>query len=275
MTHFKLNRLSPLIEALKEKGDILAVLCYGSFAEGSLDEKSDIDLLVIAQKIPTPSVRQKLYTSLPIQDLNLNKSFGTWGVPAWAPIHDEFAFSGKKIEIGYNTAVWVENAVAKIASEGLTHLPDFPFRAYTFLGLLDNAISLFEKDNYFTALRRKLSPYPQKLKKSIIAENLPLFLENFSDLKDIADRNVGVLAFEFYLFRTIDALIQLLFAINEVYDPASKRIEKHLEILPKIPEHFLHLINDLLPIFFTQKQEILLCLRESEIFLQDNVSFLH
>jgi predicted nucleotidyltransferase len=275
MAHFELNTLSPLLEDLQKTKNIFAILCYGSFAEGSVDEKSDVDLLVIAEDIPKPSLRQKIYSLSTTQDLILNKSFGTWGVPAFAPVNDELIFLEKKIELAYNTTTWVENAVEEITSKGLSQLSDFPFRAYTFLGLLDNALSLFEKDNYFTTLRRKLYPFPQKLKKAIIAENLPLFLENFSDLKEIAERNVGVLAFEFYLFRAIDALIQLLFAINEVYDPASKRIEKHLWALSKIPESLPHLINDLLPIFFTQKQEIILCLQETELFLQENISFLH
>jgi hypothetical protein len=102
--------------------------------------------------------------------------------------------------------------------------------------------------------------------QALLAENLPLFEENLSDLIDISQRNVGVLAFEFYLFRAIEAAIQILFALNETYDPASKRIENHLQRFSKLTPNFNLLIQDLLPLFFTKKKETIENLEEMRLF---------
>ena len=37
---------NPLIESISDNSKIEAVLCYGSYAEGMQDDKSDIDLFV-------------------------------------------------------------------------------------------------------------------------------------------------------------------------------------------------------------------------------------
>ncbi|HET9843093.1 MAG TPA: nucleotidyltransferase domain-containing protein, partial [Gammaproteobacteria bacterium] len=250
---FSLQSLNPIIQSLNKEINITAVLCYGSYAEGTQDEKSDIDLLVICDDlIPESSVRYKIYEKNNGQQIKLQKPHENWET-TWTPINDEFLYKGKKIEIGYNLSSWVKDVVNKIVNEGKTTLEDFQFRPYTFLGLLENSVCLFEKENFISLIRKQIRPFPPTLKAEIVKENFSIFNESLEDLEDFNHRDIGLLAFQFMLFRGLDAAIQIIFAINEVYYPASKREEKHLMRLPKLPQGMHELIYDLLPGFFNRK----------------------
>lgn len=263
-----LQSLSPLIQSLNTASNIEAVLCYGSYAEGTQDDKSDIDLLVICkQAIPSAELREKVYKQNQGTQIILGKSHENWET-SWTPINDEFVLNDKKIEIGYNRSKWAQDVVTQIIDEGKTTLEDFQFRPYTFLGLLENSICLFEKESFLTQLKQQIRPFPAKLKESIIAENLSVFNESLVDLEDFSQRDIGLLAFQFMLFRALDAAIQIIFAINEVYYPASKREEKHLMRLAMLPEGMHELIYDLLPVFYNRKNEIIKSLKAIKLFIE-------
>ena len=108
----------------------------------------------------------------------------------------------------------------------------------------------------------------KRLFPEIIKENLSIFNESVDDLEDFSQRDIGLLAFQFMLFRGLDAAIQIIFAINEVYYPASKREEKHLMRLSKLPQGMHELIYDLLPVFFNRKNEILMRLKDIKLFIE-------
>lgn len=102
-----LQSLNPLIQSLNTVSNIEAVLCYGSYAEGTQDDKSDIDLLVICKEtIPSAELRKKVYEKNYGSQIILGKSHENWET-AWTPINDEFVLNDKKIEIGYNLSKWV------------------------------------------------------------------------------------------------------------------------------------------------------------------------
>lgn len=269
MTQFSLKSLDPLIHSLREQQNVIAVLCYGSYAEGTQDEKSDVDLLVICEDtIPSAEIRKELYAKNEGTKIVQQKQFENWET-TWTPINDEFVFEHKKIEIGYNTVLWVNEVISKIIKEGAITLPNFEFQPYSFLGLLENARCLYEKNHYFSNLKKQARPFPAKLKQNIIHDNLSIFNESLEDLEDYVQRDIGVLAFEFHLFRVLNAGIQIIFAINETYYPASKREEWHLMRLSKLPEGFHSLIYDLLPVFYTKKIEIINKLKAIQLFIKN------
>ncbi|MGD9592057.1 MAG: hypothetical protein AB7V32_06020, partial [Candidatus Berkiella sp.] len=170
----------------------------------------------------------------------------------------------------YNSSTWVKEIVKKVMDANTT-LPNFQFRPYTFLGLLENSLCLFEKDNFITQLRKEIRPFPFKLKEKFFNENLSIFNESLAELEDFSQRDIGLLAFQFMLFRGLDAAIQILFAINEAYYPASKREEQYLMNLPKLPQGLHALIYELLPEFYNKKKDILLRLKEVQSFIQERI----
>lgn len=265
---FSLDSLHPLIQSLNKSLNIVAVLCYGSYAEGTQDAKSDIDLLIICDEpIPEVNVRKKIYEQNQAKQIKMQITHDNWET-AWTPINDECILQGIKVEIGYNQSTWTQEKIFKIVEEGQTTFEDFEFRPYTFLGLLENSVCLFEKDNYITQLRKQLRPFSPQLKKAIIDENISIFNESIIELEDFNQRDIGLLAFQFMLFRGLDAAIQILFAINEAYYPASKREEKHLMRLSTIPQGMHELIYDLLPVFYNRKTEIVVRLKEIKLFIE-------
>jgi hypothetical protein len=116
--------------------------------------------------------------------------------------------------------------VDKVTADGATSIPELPFRPYTVLGLLANAITLYDPERFIQALKAKLYPYPPKLKDNLIQENLPILLDRLNELQDCALRGISNTSFLFHLWQACDAFISILFAINEQYDPATKRPER-------------------------------------------------
>jgi len=62
----------------------------------------------------------------------------------------------------------------------------------------------------------------------------------------MSERGIGNTAFHFHLERIIDSLGTILFAINERYDPATKRVEDVYRDLEIVPEGFLERYTKLL-----------------------------
>ena len=63
---------------------------------------------------------------------------------------------------------------------------------------------------------------------------------------DGINRELGYTRFHFFFYRMRDALHTILFALNEKYDPATKRAEVEYEKLSRLPPNFLERYTRLL-----------------------------
>jgi hypothetical protein len=106
------------------------------------------------------------------------------------------------------------------------------------LGLLANSVLLYDPQGVIQELVSLLYPYPAQLKENLLRHFWPILQAELGDLRDCAERGIGNSSFLFHLWRASDALISLLFAINEHYDPATKRPEQALAKLPWLPGNF-------------------------------------
>lgn len=264
-----------IIPILATDLDAKAILLYGSYAQNMQDEKSDFDLLVLLKAIPLPDTRRAIYEKIPhtkiveIALATLQRSNG-WD-NSWSPINDKLLIHGKKVEIGYNTIAWVNCVVKKIIVKHQTTFKEFRFRPYTFLGLLESCKILYDQKHFVHKIRSQIRPIPQPLKETIIREFLPILLETHEELKDYTARNIGILAYQFHLFRGIDALIQILFVLNDTYDPALKRMEPFLFQLKKLSPHMERFVLKVLPRFFEKQKEVSQFLEEAIQFVQQGV----
>ena len=252
-----------------------SILLYGSYAQNLQDEKSDFDLLVLLKTIPVPDTRQDAYEKIPhakiveMAPAALQQNNG-WD-NSWSPINDKLLVHGKKVEIGYNTITWVNRVVKKLIVKHQTTFKEFLFRPYTFLGLLESCKILYDHSNFIHKIRSQIRPIPQPLKRAIVQEFFPILLEAHEELKDYALRNIGILAYQFHLFRGIDALIQILFVLNDTYDPALKRMEPFLFKLEKLPTHLEGFVNNVLPRFFEKQKEVSQFLEEAIQFVYESL----
>jgi predicted nucleotidyltransferase len=230
-------RTQAVADVLATSRQVVGVICFGSLAMGRTDPSSDIDLYVFCRpRIPYKRDRHRILKRLPeLSDVVLDYPGG--GKQLW-PKQDKFRVSGLAFDVVYNLAQRVRTIVAKV-KQGKTSIPELRFRAYTMLGLLDNSIVLYDPRSFVATLRGNLYPYPKKLKEELITSALASLHEGLNELADISRRRIGKAAFLFHLMRMGDNLSALLHAINEKYDPVTKRTEQDLARLRNLPPGFL------------------------------------
>ena len=241
------SKTAPVIKGLSELQNIRGILCFGSYAVGTNDDRSDIDLYAFCQPhVPPSEVRKPCIGQIEgITGVQIDHAEFGWDVQ-WCAKGDRFRLNGILIDITYNTLQWVTTVVQKVTEEGLTSVPELRFRAHTMLGLLEESLILYDPDSVLAELQSHLRPYPLKLKQSLLSESLPVLEGSLQDLEDYLGRDIGNTAFHFHLERILDALGTMLFALNERYDPATKRVEEAYRRLAILPDRFAERYNRIL-----------------------------
>ena len=241
------NKTAPIVESLAKLEDVRAILCFGSYAMGTFDEYSDLDLFVFCEpEVVSASERRRILEGIPdVSHFEESDTAVGWD-NQWSPQIDHFRVSGTQFEISYNTVDWIRTVVRRVTQEGATSIPEQKFRPYTMLGLLDNGIILYDPRSFLRHLIDCLYPYPAQLKQQLISDSLHTLKDCLMELKDGVKRGFGLTFFHFFFHRMCDALYTLLFAVNKKYDPAVKRSEVEYEKLSILPPNFLERYTKLL-----------------------------
>lgn len=232
--------IKPVIDVLAEIESIQGIVCFGSYAMGTFDELSDIDLYVFCHPQITPSqVRGDAFRRIDgISNIEIDHAEFEWN-NQWHPKGDRFRVRGTLYDMTYNTAEWMRTVVNKVTEQGSTSIDELRLRPYTMLGLLKNSVILHDPEFVLQELKAKLYPYPAKLRQHLLAQGRSTLADSLADLNDFVERGVGNTAFHFHLGRILDALGTTLFALNEHYDPATKRVEEAYRELSIVPPDFL------------------------------------
>lgn len=233
----KIQRLTrPIIDALSGTDDVVGVVCFGSHALGTADAHSDVDLLVLCDSAVIPKgSRRTILEGLPETRRFTHHPSETGRSDAWVADADTVVMETATVDIVYNTYLWLAAVIDQVLTEGAISIPAMPFRPCTLLGLLETGLVLYDRDGRVEGLRQRLRPYPAALKANILREYRPIMADGLAELQDYARRDIGPGAFLFHLVRVLDALSCILYAINERYDPATKRGEQALSQLRLLP----------------------------------------
>jgi len=233
-------RIDTVITVLSGIEAIKGALCFGSYAMGTFDEQSDIDLYVLCDPdIITSENRRRAFEMIDgVTELEIDHQSPTWD-NQWCPAQDIFRLHGVLIDVGWNTIDWIRTVIRKVSEEGSTSFPELKFRAHTMLGLLANSVILLDPEAILHRIKSELYPYPPRLKQALLQESLPILKESLGDMRDYVDRGIGNTAFHFHLERLLEALGTIVFALNERYDPATKRIEQTYATMNRLPQDFL------------------------------------
>jgi len=231
---------APLVTALATVDAVSGIVCFGSYALGTADAESDLDLYVICDPTIMPlATRHCLYARIP-GNTALSLQYVTPGWEnAWAPQVDRVTVGKVTFDLVYTTHDWVTHVVHRVRTEGALTLPAMSFRPYTVLGLFAHAITLYDPYARVYGLRAQLLPSPAALQTNLLGVFLPIMTDGLAELRDATRRNIGPSAFLFHLERVCDALVSVLYALNEHYDPATKRAEAVLRQLALLPERFV------------------------------------
>ena len=147
------------------------------------------------------------------------------------------------------TTHWIGCAAwsSQVKTSGAISIPQLRFRPYTFLGLLENSVILYDAQGELHEIVAALYPYPPALRKSLLAASLvSLSTARWKICRITTGCRIGNTAFLFHFWRVIDGIATALFALNERYDPATKRLEQVFPSLPILPPDFIERYNGLL-----------------------------
>ena len=186
------NKTAPVVDHLAKLEDVQAILCFGSYAMGTFDEYSDLDLFVFCEPeiVPVADRRRVLKSVQGAADFEENQGALGWD-NQWSPQVDHFCVNGIRFEISYNTVDWIRTVVRRVTQEGATSIPEQKFRPYTMLGLLENGIVLYDPCSFLNHLIDCLYPYPDQLKQRLISDSLHSLKDCLVELKDGVKRGFG------------------------------------------------------------------------------------
>ena len=226
-------------DVLGECPEVVCVFVHGSVASGTADERSDVDITFICRpEIMSLSTRtevlEKIGSKWRFQDPSLDNAL-------WSECDSDGLIDGVLVDIHYQTAAWISEVLDEVVERGAITTSKMPFRPYTLAALLQRSWLLRDGDGIFGVWLERTEVYPQRLKSNILRHFTPILLENLEELKATSQRGLGPRGFIFHLNWAVDALISILFALNEVYDPADRRMEQTvLPALTCVPRDFIN-----------------------------------
>jgi predicted nucleotidyltransferase len=224
--------------ALAEHPEVSAVLVFGSVASGDVDERSDVDVLVVCRAcVPPLRDRRRLLgavgTDWVFRDRrDANRLF--------ADRDTDGLVDGVPVTVHYQTAPWIASVLGQVLVDGAVTTHALPFGPYTLPGLLQRAWLLSDKERAVAGWREQSTLFPEILRANILGRFLPVLQAHSEELLACAERQLGPRVFLFHLDRAVDALFGVLWAVNGVYDPADKRAEQtYLPRLARAPADLL------------------------------------
>lgn len=218
---------------------VVAVALAGSRTSGFGNESSDFDVYIyIDEDIPVDS-RSAIAKEFASRR-EINNQF-------WEP-GDEWidTTEGCGVDIMYRTPQWIEEQLERVLS---LHQASVGYSTCFWWNVL-TSLPLYDRDGWFKQLQEKANqPYPEPLKRAIIAKNYPILRRNISSythqLQSALSRNDSVSV----IHRTAALLasyFDIIFAVNSVPHPGEKRlVECAKKLCLKLPNNIEQQISNI------------------------------
>ncbi len=227
------------------------MLVFGSVALGQADERSDVDILVVCRgELLSIGDRLLILSQL---GSGWRSTDGISGDPFFAGSEPLFAamdsggrVDGIAVELHYQSASWITDVLTQVMA-GAISTSQLPFRPDTLAALIQRTWVLDDRDGLVARWRQYSASYPEALRQNVLRHFSPLLRDYAEELVSHADRRLGPMNFIFSLDRAVDAAVSILFALNDMYDPAEKRTERTiLPTLARAPEGFMAKFTEVL-----------------------------
>lgn len=245
----RLQSVPPLAQTIADKfgalPQVVAVALAGSRTTGASNETSDYDFYVYIQESISLEIRNAIAQEF-AEHIEINNQF-------WEP-GDEWidSSSGCGVDVMYRTPQWIEEQIDRVL---VHHQASVGYSTCFWWNVLTSA-PLYDGTGWFKQLQEKANqPYPEPLKRAIIAKNYPILRRNISSythqLKVAINRSDSV-----SIIHRVGALLasyfDIIFAVNCVPHPGEKRLVQWvIKLCAKVPngmEEQIHEINHLLPL---------------------------
>jgi predicted nucleotidyltransferase len=208
--------------------EVRGVALAGSRSTGAAGPDSDVDLYVYASPEPALDVRRAITSASPRAEVG-NRFFepgDEWIDPA----------SGVHVDAMYRDPRWIEADLHRVL---LRHEAWVGYST-AFWHSVRSAIVLFDRDGWLAALKARAdAPYPEPLRRAIVAKNLPLLRANLSSYRHQLERALArgdAPAVNHRIAAFLASLFDVLFAVNRLPHPGEKRLLDAARACPRRPE---------------------------------------
>jgi hypothetical protein len=210
---------------------VAAIALAGSQTSGASDETSDLDIYVYTRAEIPLDVRSVVAAKRNARRVEVGND--EWGSgDEW--IDGE---SGRGIDLMYFGTIWMETQLDQILVQHQASL------GYTtaFWSTVQRSVPLYNRDGWLANMQERANePYPEPLRRAIIAKNYPVLRTKTSaylhQLEKAFARQDRV-SLNHRLAALLASYFDILFALNRVPHPGEKRLVHYArELCPLSPE---------------------------------------
>lgn len=226
-----------------QKHELVAgILAGGSLAHGGTDRESDIDLIVIVERLPSVKTRARWLSAITGQRVDPQQLSGT-DDRKWdefdGPRDDPEQWMGTGGGLFYFTAQEIERDLARV-DELLTGFIgrdelERPSHIEEYLADLAHGIVLHDQDGFVAECQRRLADFPESARVRLINHHwLRVEIAVHEDLQRALWRGDSVHAHD-RLVEGTRHLIRMLFAMNRRYFRKAKSLHRLLPTFAASP----------------------------------------
>jgi predicted nucleotidyltransferase len=197
--------------------DVAAVALAGSGVTGVADEQSDVDLYVYAGAPVAIADRVAIATGFATR--------AEVGNDFWEP-GDEWidTQTGRHVDVMYRTPAWIEEQLKRVL---VRHEASAGYSTCFWHNVL-HSTPLFDRSGWYRNLQATAArPYPQPLRRAIIARNHPILRQMLSSYLAQIERAVrrgDSVSIQHRVTALLASYFDVLFAVNELPHPGEKRL---------------------------------------------------
>jgi len=229
-----------IVETYAIRAEVAAIAVGGSRTSRHIDVASDYDIYVYSDAEIPFDVRRNL-----AQRFDPQPEIGnTWFGPGDEWSDDQ---AGVSIDLMYWDRAGFERDLRAVI-EG--HRPSLGYST-AFWYTVRHSMPLFDRDGWFAQLQElAATPYPDALRRSIVAWNHPLLRTTRSSYRhqiELAIERDDPVSVQHRLTALLASVFDILFAVNQALHPGEKRLLDHVERL-EYGAHLAPRVRDLLQV---------------------------
>ena len=197
-----------------ERPEVQAVALAGSRGASRADGESDVDLYVYANEDVAVEFRRSLFPP----DAEIDNRF-------WEP-GDEFRDpeSGQRFDVMYRRPAWIEDQLDRVLRR---HEASIGYSTCFWFNVL-HSTPIYDASGWYGALRaRARVPYPEELRRAIVAKNLPLLRRNQSSYRrqiELAVSRGDAFSVQHRVTALLASFFDIWFALERQPHPGEKRL---------------------------------------------------
>ena len=220
----------------------------GSYAKGSGDSLSDIDVYLFADQVLPAARRAELVG----EALGAEARPESWGADdPFVQGGTDFWYAGQRVECWLRSTREVDRTLrACLGGEVRREYVVWTvmgFLSYTALADVHSMKAVDDPHGILARWKEAVATYPEALRQNILHRFMPeaaFWPENFH--YRTAVQRADVIYTSAIVQQVLQALIQVVFALNRVYFPGEKRLAHAMENLPLLPSGFARRVQELL-----------------------------